>query len=79
MAIAEQWESLRSDASSTVSKINSYRKLAPLCTRAWRGIRKGLCSSKFSTGDVGADQYVVKCFSCTFIIFDSDDNVVCTE
>lgn len=37
MAIAEQWESLRSDASSTGSKINSYRKLTPLCIKAGGG------------------------------------------
>lgn len=37
MATAEQWENVRSDASSTVSKINSYRKLTPLCIKAWGG------------------------------------------
>lgn len=36
-ARAEQWESLRSDAASTVSKINSSRKLTPLCIKAGAG------------------------------------------
>ena len=84
MVIAEQWESLRSDASSSVSKINSYRKLTPLCIKARSEGEGGaadeewVCYSKFPTGDGGADQCVVKCFCCTFIMFDSDDNIVCT-
>lgn len=78
--MAEQWENVRSDASSTVSKINSNRKLIPLCLKAWEGRSwRRPCSSEFSTGDMGADQCVAKCFSRTFIVFDSDDKVVRTE
>lgn len=69
MTTAEQWENLRSDA-STVSKINSYRKIAPVCIKArgggrGRGICRGLCYSGFSAGEVGADHNMAKCFSCT--------------
>lgn len=78
MAVAEQWKSLSSDASPMVSKINSYRKLTPSALKVG-GKRWELCYSKFSTGDVGADQYMVKCLSCTFIMFDSDDNIICAE
>lgn len=78
--MAEQWENVRSDASSTVSKINSYRKLTPLCLKDWEGGSwRRLCDYEFSMGDVGADQSMAKCFSRTFIVFDSDDNVVRTE
>lgn len=58
----------------TGSSLSSALKLG-----VGRGIRRGLCYSKFPTGDGEADQYVVKCFSYTFIMFDSDDNVVRTE
>ena len=80
VAIAEQWDSLKSDASSSVSKINSYRKLTPLCLKAQgRGVDEQgrVC---YSTPDRswGADQCMVKCFCCTFIMFDSDDSVVRT-
>lgn len=77
MAIAEQWENVSRDASSTVSKINSYRKLTPLYIRAWGGgeTEEALLPS-FSAGDVGADQYGPKCFSLAFTEFDSNDNVV---
>lgn len=40
------------------------------------GRRRRLCYSSFSAGDVGADRYGPKCFSSTFIEFDSNDNVV---
>lgn len=73
-------EKFEVDASATVSKINSYRKLTTLCMKAevggWGG---GSCYSNLMTGGVGTDQYVAKCFIYTFIIFDSDDNVVCME
>lgn len=56
VAIAEQWESLKSDASSSVSKINSYRKLTPFCLKAQgRGVdEQGIGLLLYSQPELGS-------------------------
>lgn len=46
------------------------------CSPHWSSVESPYYT-KCTAGDTEADQYVAKCFNPTFIMFNSDDNIIC--
>lgn len=55
-----------------------FQEVGTLCLQlvSERQVAHSLCAHHRRCG---ADQYVGKCFPCTFIMFDSDDSILFTE